>query len=151
MTAEIDDHTETLTLDLSHCCVQLFAAIAASRSQGIAGEALGMDPNERDVAVASSAVQIAQHECDVLAIGVCGVPMELEGPVRGREHGRDDPAYLLRFRHLASLPQRLRPMETRLATSKVVDLLAGGRCWGPPKWTKRYQASASARDAGCGW
>jgi hypothetical protein len=78
-----------------------------------------MDPNERDVAVASSAVQIAQHECDVLAIGVCGVPMELEGPVRGREHGRDDPAYLLRFRHLASLPQRLRPMETRLATSKL--------------------------------
>ena len=64
-----------------------------------------MDPNERDMAVASSAVQIAQHQCDVLATGVYCVPMELEGPVRGREHGRDHPAYLLRFRHLASLPQ----------------------------------------------
>jgi hypothetical protein len=151
MTAEIDDHTETLTLDLSHCCVQLFAAIAASRSQGIAGEALGMDSNERDVAVASSAVQITQHECDVLAVGVCGVPMELEGAVRGREHGRHDPAYPLRFGHLASLPQRLRPMETCRATSKVVDLVARGGCSGPPKCTKQYQTSASARDTGCGW
>ena len=123
MPAEVDDHTEALTLDLSHCCVELFAAIAAPRSQRVAGEALGMDPNERNMAVASGTVEIAQHECYVLAVRGCGVPMELEGPVRGREHGRHDPAHPLRFGHLASLPQRLRPLETCLATSKGVALM----------------------------
>jgi hypothetical protein len=57
------------------------------------------------MAVAPGVVEITQHQCDVLSVRFYRVPVKLEGAMCGRQHGRHDSAYPLRFGHLASLPQ----------------------------------------------
>jgi hypothetical protein len=103
VSAKVDHGAQALLADLSHCGIQLLPAVAAPGSEGIAGEALRMYPNERNVAVAPSALDITQDECQMLSIWCSRVPMELESAVCCRQHGRHNPVYPLWFGHHASL------------------------------------------------
>jgi hypothetical protein len=65
--AQVDHHAETLAGDLPHRGLELLAAIAAPRPEGVAGEALGVNPNQWNTAVASGTVEIPQHQRDMLS------------------------------------------------------------------------------------
>jgi hypothetical protein len=56
MPAQVDDGAAAFARDLLHRSVQLLAAVAPPRSEGVAGKALGVDPNQRDMAVPAVAV-----------------------------------------------------------------------------------------------
>jgi hypothetical protein len=61
-----------------------------------------MDPDEWNMAIASGVGEISQHQRQVLVpTGLDCIPVNLEGAVCGWKHGRDHPAYPLRFDHLA--------------------------------------------------
>jgi hypothetical protein len=101
VTAQIDDHPQTFAADLPHRGLQLLAAVAAPRSEGVPGETLGVHSNQGNMAVVPGVVEIAQHQRQVFPARRDRVPVYLEGAVRGRKHSRDHPAYSLRFGHLA--------------------------------------------------
>jgi len=61
MPAKVDDDTEALSRDLLHRGVELLAAVAPPRSEGVTGEALGVHPNQGDMAVPAIAVQVTQN------------------------------------------------------------------------------------------
>jgi hypothetical protein len=99
--AQIDDDAEAFAADFSHCGLQLLAAVAAPRSEGVTCEALGMHSNQGNMAVAPGVVEITQHQRHVFPARLNRIRVNLEGAVRGRKDRRDHPAYPLRFDHLA--------------------------------------------------
>jgi len=48
--------------DLSHRGIELLATVAAPRPEGVAGEALRVNPNQRYMAVVSGVVKVAEHQ-----------------------------------------------------------------------------------------
>jgi hypothetical protein len=102
MSAKVDDDAEALPRDLLHGGVQLFAAVAPPGSEGVTGKAFRVNPNQRHMAISAIAVQVPQHQRKVLAARYYVVPVELEGPVRGGQHGRHDSPDSLWFTHPAT-------------------------------------------------
>jgi hypothetical protein len=82
----------------------LLAAVAPPRSEGVARKALGVHPNQRDMAVPAVAVQVSQDERHVFPARFYGVPVELEGPVCRRQHGRHDFPHSFWFAHPNTFP-----------------------------------------------
>ena len=82
--SQIDNGPLSEFSDALHGPVQLFAAIAAQRTEGVAGHAFGVDAHEHVVA----AGELSEGEGEVfLAIPGIAVVGELEDPVGGRDTG----------------------------------------------------------------
>jgi hypothetical protein len=56
---QVDDQAKAFAADLPHRGLELLATIAAPGSEGVTGEAFGMDPDEWNMAVVSGVVEIA--------------------------------------------------------------------------------------------
>jgi hypothetical protein len=82
--AQVDHRAQPLAADLPHRRVELLAAIAAPGPESVAGEALGVNPNQWNMAVASGVVKITQHQRDMLSARLYLVPVKLEGAMYGR-------------------------------------------------------------------